>query len=177
MIGGNARHAGKTTLACGIIGKFSGQAIIGMKVTNIKPGYPGFHGDHTGEPEATWFIYEETDFSGDKDTSIMLRAGAQKVFYIRTSAEYMNEAFQEFNTLIDPSSFIICESRSLRQLVKPGIYILMIRDTDDHSEKDMTSYIGFADAICKRGNEPETVKNFIERITIKGHGWALENAK
>jgi hypothetical protein len=174
MIGGNIRHAGKTTLACGLIRKFNDLSIVGLKVTSIYPGESKFHGDHSNDPDEPWSISEETDPSGEKDTSLMLRAGAEKVYFIRTSGLWMDEAWNYFTKLVSPGSLIICESRSLRELIKPGIFILMMRETDPEKAKDMTGYIHLADEICNLGNNQDAINGLIERINVKDQSWFLD---
>ena len=175
MIGGNARHSGKTTLACGLIRKFCAQfLIIGLKVTRMKPGESAFHGNHSGDINAPWSVFEELDRSSDKDTAQMLGAGACRVFFIRATEEWMEEALHEFFERIDPSSLVICESLGLRKLVKPGVFLLMMRNVESESGKDMTEYIALADEVCKQGNEPQIINGIIGRIRMEDRTWSLD---
>jgi hypothetical protein len=176
MIGGNARHAGKTSLACGLIRKFSAQfPVIGLKVTSVKAGESKFHGDHSNDSDDPWSVFEETDFHGEKDTSQMLRAGAHKVYFIRSSGATLMEAWSHFTTRVDTSScLIICESRSLRNLLKPGLFLLMIRNADPGSGKDMTEYMELADEVCYLGNDVYEINEIVDRIKIIGNTWTLD---
>jgi len=174
MIAGNTRHAGKTTLACGIIRKFrTHYPIIGLKVTNVKTGDEAFHGNHSGEAKTPWYVFEETDHSGQKDTSQMLQSGAERVFFIRAAEPSLKKAFNQFNKLIPPGCLIVCESRSLRQLVKPGIFIILLRDVEPVIAKDVSEYIVLADEICSHGYDPKEIDNIISRIQVIDNQWYL----
>jgi hypothetical protein len=178
LIGGNARHAGKTSLACGIIRKFSGQfPVIGLKVTSIRPGEDDLHGNHPQPKSSDWEIFEEINPVGEKDTAQMLEAGAKKVFYIRASGEKIHEALEKLFEEIDNSGMIICESRSLRQFVRPGVFMLMIRDDMKEKGKDMNDYLPLADAICRQGYNKEALEELIRKIRITGKNWAIDSAK
>jgi hypothetical protein len=174
MIGGNARHAGKTTLACSVIHKFSDKhPIIGLKVTSVYPGDDEFHGDHPDEPSTDWTIMEETQLYSEKDTSRMLQAGATRVFYIRTQESSFGEAYQHFLKRFANDTLVVCESRSLRKLVKPGIFLLMMRTTEQGQEKDISYYSDLADEICDKGDRLEKIDEIISRITIRDQSWHL----
>jgi hypothetical protein len=76
MIGGNSRNAGKTTLACNIIRKLSStNKVTALKVTSIRPGESGMHGNHSDENFSGYSITEEFNRDLLKDTSAMLKAG------------------------------------------------------------------------------------------------------
>ncbi len=147
---------------------------MGLKVTNVKEGDEAFHGNHSGDPKTPWYVFEETDHSGEKDTSKMLQAGAERVFFIRTSEAWMKEAYDHFIKLIPPGSLIVCESRSLRTILKPGIFVIMLRDAGPGEAKDMTAYLKLANEICTRGNDLLQIDNLISRIHLGDSGWHLE---
>ncbi len=116
MIGGTGRNVGKTEFVCNCISHFSkALEIIGLKVTNH------FH-ETTERP---YRVTEEVNYSTTKDTSRMLRAGAKKVFYIQSEAEDLTKAFADFRKLISPESIIICESSGLREIVEPGLFLIV----------------------------------------------------
>jgi len=174
MIGGNSRHAGKTSLACSVIRRLSVKhSIIGLKITTVKPGRNEFHGNHSGEPDDDYTILEETDFSGEKDTSQMLRAGAGKVFYIRAGEDFFEEAITRFLSEIGQNHPIVCESRSLRNYLKPGIFCLMMRTPEPEKEKDMRFYESLVDEICFSAYDPAVIAKLADRIIFTNTGWAL----
>lgn len=124
LIAGTGRNTGKTTLACHIIRKFSAiQPIIAIKIT------PHFHKDSQSGKilinSADLFIAEETNPATEKDSSRMLAAGAQMVYFVITGDEHLVEAYNEIYKRIPANALIICESGGLRQKLVPGIFFMM----------------------------------------------------
>lgn len=178
LIGGNSRHSGKTSLACRVIRKLGQGKAIGLKVTRFHKDEGKYHGDHASEKpfDGKWDISEELSASSEKDTSQMLAAGAKKVYYIRAEDSYMEEAFQEFLALYHHGEPIVCESRTLRDVVKPGIFILMIRHSGNLPLKDVSIYRRQADLIIESYNHPAELEPYLKQIIfIKNSGFALQD--
>jgi hypothetical protein len=172
LIGANARNTGKTNLACELIRKFSrDHSIIGLKVSRFKPGEERLHGDHPDEFPDKRIVIEETKTSGGKDTNRMLKAGARKVFYIVSREEEFEYVFPQFVKLVGEGDLIVCESRSLRRLVNPGVFILMLRHTEAHLHKEAVDFMEWADFICYEGNKEEAIESIISRIDIHSFQW------
>ena len=149
LLGGNSRNSGKTTMACNIIQKFSSaHEIIGLKVTAIRPGEDEFHGNHDVEESADFSIFEELNASSHKDTSKMLRAGAHRVFYIRVNEKFIQKAILHFLSTYINKQIIVCESRSLRRLINPGLFLMMMRLPEEGKAKnDIDTCLSLADEI------------------------------
>jgi hypothetical protein len=166
MIGGNSRNAGKTTLACKIISKLSqSHEVIGLKVTSIRPGEENLHGDHSEDELADFEIHEEIDPASHKDTSLMLRAGASRVYYIRTSTECSEVAVKEFFKLHVSDQAVICESRSLRDFIIPGIFIMMLRIPAEGKKKEIENYLSMADKVFTFEDISPDYNNFIDNLS------------
>lgn len=149
MIAGNSRNAGKTTFACHCIRNWSKtQRVVALKVTSIRPGENDFHGSHTDDTLSDFEIREEKFTNTLKDTSRMLEAGADKVYYIRTNESNMAEAFQAFRRLEPGNTLFVCESRSLRKIVKPGAFVLLMRDPPYGIGKNIDDLMPLADKVC-----------------------------
>lgn len=177
LIGGNSRHSGKTSLACRVIRKLGQGKAIGLKVTRFHKDEGKYHGDHASEKpfDGKWDISEELSASSEKDTSQMLASGAKKVYYIRVEDEHMEEAFQEFLALYHHGEPIVCESRTLRDVVKPGIFILMIRHSDTLPLKDITIYRQQADLLIESHQQPAELEPYVKRISFeKDQGFFIE---
>jgi hypothetical protein len=154
MIGGNSRNSGKTTMACSIISKISAtREVIGLKVTSVRPGEEDKHGNHDEEITANYTIFEELDRESHKDTSKMLRAGAAHVYFIRVSDAFMEKAVLHFLSKYINKQVIVCESRSLRKFIIPGIFLMMIRQPAQSEEKDVDAYLAKADKIFYFGDD------------------------
>ncbi|MFA5973976.1 MAG: hypothetical protein WC780_16625 [Lentimicrobiaceae bacterium] len=148
MIGGNSRNSGKTTMACNIISRLSAsQEVIGLKVTSIRPGEYEMHGNHSEEDPAGFTIFEELNPVSHKDTSKMLSAGATHVYYIRATEVFIEKAILHFLERYINKQFIVCESRSLRGIIVPGLFLMMMRIPEENTVKESTTYISKADQV------------------------------
>ena len=136
-------------MACNIIRKLSSNhEIIGLKVTAIRPGEDEFHGNHDVEESADFSIFEELNASSHKDTSKMLRAGAHRVFYIRVNEKFIQKAILHFLSTYINKQIIVCESRSLRRLINPGLFLMMMRLPEEGKAKnDIDTFLSLADEI------------------------------
>ncbi len=167
LIGGNSRHAGKTTLACRIITNLSEKTeVFGLKVTSVRPGESGLHGNHIGEDFSGFSITEETDLLSGKDTCRMLDAGADRVFYIRAEDEFIQMALARFLSLYNSGQPIVCESRSLRRFVKPGLFLMMMRLPAFGTGKDVTEYLDVADSVLYFSDDQADILRSVERISF-----------
>lgn len=124
LIAGQQQNVGKTTLACNIISRFSREhSIIALKVT------PHFHKD-TGKAEPLlegegFSIMEEIDNDTQKDTSLMLKSGADKAFLVQSLPEKLDEALNAVFQLIPKESLIVCESAGVREYIEPGVFLAL----------------------------------------------------
>lgn len=123
IIAGTGNKAGKTSLACKIIECFPELKIASIKIT------PHIHETTEGliflEENKGFSIYEETNRSSIKDTSRMLNAGAEKVYFSQVWDENLFSAFKKIMEYVSPDTPVICESPALRNFVEPGVFIIM----------------------------------------------------
>ena len=125
LIGGSGRNVGKTSFACLLIEELSKKGkVIAIKISNIKPDDNSFHGFHEKSLEGNFEIFEEKGF-GNKDSQRMLAAGALRSFFIRTTDNFVEDAFKSLLKQIDQNSLLICESNSLRKFVEPKAFVMV----------------------------------------------------
>jgi len=174
MIGATSRNSGKTELATSFIKKFSKKnKIIGLKVSTYHTNDSQFHGQQSMPLSENYIITIENE-SSDKDTARMLKAGASEVYWLRTKSEYINEAINEFIKLIDKTSYVVCESNSLRKFIKPDIFI-MIHNNQKSNKDSAIEVMKLAD--IKIISNGEKFINFdISRIDIKNEKWIFEES-
>ena len=133
LIGAAGRNVGKTEFACDLLRRFaSGQPIAAAKVTVIRStnGSCPRGGSGCGvcsSLKGHFNITVETNLDGTKDTSRLLRAGAEQVYWLRVRDTHMNEGLAALYHQIDPRTPLICESNSIRCAVEPGLF-LMVKD-------------------------------------------------
>ncbi len=176
MIAGNSRNIGKTALACAVIERFSAfQKIYGLKVTSIRPGEQGFHGIHDGLSEELFSIMEEKDPSSRKDTSKMLTAGAEKAYYIRVADTEMPMAAKYLEGFLPENEPVVCESRSLRKEVKPGLFVFLWADKVDSAKIDIEEYVRIADVVIRYIPGEGNTAKMAGKINLENNRWIYIN--
>ncbi len=102
LIGSSKRNIGKTHLATSIIRKNSSHTdIVGLKITTIKEKSKTCpHGHETcricSEIEGNYLIREEKNRNLEKDTSLLLKAGTKKVFWLIVLEDKIMEGLERF---------------------------------------------------------------------------------
>ncbi|MFC2170286.1 hypothetical protein ACFLRM_06995 [Acidobacteriota bacterium] len=165
LIGSSGRKAGKTKLASTIIHRFGNRhRIIGIKITVVHDqsvDCPMTDQESAAfyNPKEKYRIREEQDSSLTNDTSRMLASGAFRVFWLKVRDEYLKEGFNELLLSIGSETLLVCESTSLRNIVEPGLFLII---------KDKTSN-GYKPSALK-------VKAFADKIvTFDGRGFDISN--
>jgi hypothetical protein len=173
IIGGTGRNAGKTTLARKLIEKFAGNHINAVKIT------PHPHPDKSGLliviENDEYAIFEESSRISGKDTSSMLEAGAEHVYLIIASEQFIKPAFETLLGLLPGNKPVICESPSLRRYFKPDVFIVMQHGNSHISDgKDITDIIMDADIVLTL----EELSTVIEKsITISSDNcWVIRTS-
>lgn len=131
LVAGTGRNVGKTLFACKVIQKLSEtHRTVGVKIS------PHFH-----EPESNLkylykseglVIVEEQKIS-HKDSSRMLQAGAEKVFYVQAKNENLADAFNLIVKSIHPEQPVVIESGGLYEILEPGLLVFV---TGEEPKKD-----------------------------------------
>jgi hypothetical protein len=171
LIAGTGRDSGKTTLACGIIRKFTG--IVPLIALKISPHSHRI--SNTGRviiDDRQFFIAEETDTGSGKDSSRMLAAGASRSYFIMAPDENLPLALERIPGVLDGKSFLVCESGGLRKWIAPGIFFVMTRNGMEN-RGDMTRFSSFpAIEVVFDGHGTDLDMN---RIIISGNSWKLSD--
>lgn len=171
LIGSTGRNSGKTTLAAAGIHKWKERfSIVGLKVTTIREcdGKCPRGGDGCGACTSLcghFDLSEETIVSTDKDTSIMLASGCQNVYWLRTLSTHIEEGIAYFLDLTPSNVLIICESNSLRQVVKPGVFVMLKNTTGSAVKETAYSVIHKADIVIE-GNTLDRIDSVLENIKV-----------
>ena len=122
LITGSGRNVGKTTFCCNLIEKFSKEnRIIAIKISN--------HFHDLMDQDLKYYhksddfsIAEEINIEGPKDTSRYLKSGADSSFLIISKDEFLENAMDKLNRLIDLNTNpIVMESGAFLKLFRPSI--------------------------------------------------------
>ncbi len=173
LIGGSSRNVGKTTFVVKLIEKFAREhSIIGLKIKTIYEGDSFFHGKDRTPLDSDYRLIEEFDETSGEDTSKMLRAGAKRAFRLKVKSAAILEAFNAFRDLLTKPCLIVCESNSLRKVVKPAIYLLIKQQSDENMKPSAKELEKYADKIIYTDGESHDFD--LSKILIKDtSGWAI----
>lgn len=179
VVGSTGRNTGKTEFVCRLIQQYSQEyRIVGVKVVAIE------RNEHESCPkggkgcgvcsslESEYEILEESIIDPSKDTSRMLIAGAQKVYFLKVDKDSLEEGFKALTRVIPDDAMVIIESNSIRKVFIPGLFIV-IKNAEDRSIKESCAeVIGFADKVI---NFKDMSWDFDpRRILIKNREWILK---
>jgi molybdopterin-guanine dinucleotide biosynthesis protein A len=177
MIGSSGSNVGKTELACSLLRKLgSDHRIVGVKVTAIeaKDGSCPRGGQGCGvcsSMDAEYRITEETDRRSRKDTGRLLAAGAGKVYWLRVMRTHLCQGLTALLETVGRDTVVICESNSLRQVVEPGLFLIVDRTNRKpwkHSAQQVRQH---ADRIVLSDGESFDLN--LDRIQLAGIRWLL----
>ncbi len=200
MIGSAGANVGKTELACALIKKFGKSTnITGIKVITIKAkdGQCPRGGRGCGvcsSLDGVFCIAEETESTSDnegrvssKDTARLLAAGASRVFWLRVMKAHLEEGVTSLLDIIGPDVVSVCESNSLRQVVEPGLF-LIVKGNEQRVWKSSSQQVKrYADRIVVSGDSgfdfdpvrsktPEGTSNGVDlgQIKLTSGKWTIQ---
>jgi molybdopterin-guanine dinucleotide biosynthesis protein A len=178
MVGAGYRNTGKTEFVCSLIRKFSSlHNIIGIKVTTIneRNGDCPRGGESCGvcaRLEGNFCITEETNNISNKDTCRMLAAGAKKVFWLRILKSHLEEGITALLEVIGNDQIMICESNSLRNIVEPGLFLMVRNGKATRCKLSAEEVIGYSDDIVLFDGDRFDID--INSIKLVGGKWAMK---
>lgn len=177
LVGGTGRNLGKTTLTEMLINHLSNFGpVAGIKISNIKPDGMEFHGIHEVKSDENFYIWEETSTSGNKDSIRFLKAGAKRAFFIQTGDDFLQEAFQEMVQQLEGNQIVVCESNSLRNVMKPAVFFMIKGDDNATSKPYVEKFLTLADCVVKP-MDLEQFENLAKSLVLKDNVIKLSREK
>jgi len=177
MIGSSGSNVGKTELTCRLLQKLGGtREIIGVKVTTIastdQPCPRGGQGCGVcSAMEGKYQITEETDRASGKDTGRLLAAGATRVYWLRVRRKHLHQGWAALAEIVGHDAVLICESNSLRQVVQPGLFVIV--ESSDHESWKASARQVRRDADRIVTSNGDSFDLDLERIQLAGTRWVL----
>lgn len=155
LIGATGRNSGKTTLASSIIDAYKNQVpIVAFKfivVSNQNDICPrGGKGCGICNGLEDEFDITEELQEGNKDTMLLKKAGAKQVFLVRTFKDHIKESFEKALTYVPKNTLILCESNSIRHVVKPACFIMIHNKTSNIMKPSSKEVINYADVVLDK---------------------------
>jgi hypothetical protein len=128
VIGGHSRSVGKTSVVGGLVSALRDFHWTAVKITQYGHGICSANGEacECANADHSWAISEERDRSGESDTSRFLRAGAERVFWVRTEQGRLAEAMPMLRKRLEGAGNVIIESNSVLKFLRPDIYLTLL---------------------------------------------------
>lgn len=179
LIGSSGQNTGKTTLAKALIktwksfppGSPEGVPIVALKITSVAQ-----HGALCPRGGAgcgacvsitrDFVLEEEQGTSPNKDTAQLLAAGADRVFWLRSLYGSLTAAYTHFLDQIPQKGLIIGESNSLREVVLPGCFIMLMNTSTPVVKPTAARVLPLADLVVQNKGGPEDLDSIISRIQV-----------
>jgi hypothetical protein len=133
LIGSTGRNAGKTTLAVALVKKLreQGRPVNAAKVVTAERKGAlcprGGRGCGACALDSDFVLCEEYGAAAGKDTSLLLAAGAGRVFLLRALKQALPAALAALRETAG-DALLIAESNSLRTAAKPALFVMLASD-------------------------------------------------
>ena len=151
VVGGHSRSVGKTSLVAGLISALPEFEWTAAKLTQFGHGICSAHGEPCdcapSDLDHAFAITEETDRSGNSDSSRFLLAGARKALWVRTQQGRLAEAMPELRRRLAGARNVIVESNSVMQFVRPDIYLSVLDPATGDFKNSARLFLDRADAL------------------------------
>ena len=95
-----------------------------------------------------------------------LKAGAQTSWFIQTEDVFLPETFPEIKAVLKESQWVVCESNSLRNIVKPGLFIMVEGENNISAKKEVHGLLPLADVVVE-ALQWEQLDTLVEQIAMK----------
>lgn len=146
LLSGNGQNVGKTTFACQLIQHLKNldQKVYALKIS------PHFHSEHPPHcifKDDRFILSLEKSISTGKDSSRYLEAGADESFILQVKDEYLKEGIDYTFSMIPKEVMVVAESGGLRRLIKPAIFLFLMKDSKDTIKESATQLPDIADRI------------------------------
>jgi molybdopterin-guanine dinucleotide biosynthesis protein len=149
VIGGHSRNVGKTSVVAGLIAALPEFEWTAAKITQYGHGICSANGEacDCATRDHSWAISEERDLEGDSDTSRFRKAGAKRVFWVRTEQGRLAEAMPTFRQRIESAKNVIVESNSILRFMRPDLYLTVLDPSTADFKTSAREFLDRADAV------------------------------
>jgi len=139
VVGGSARHVGKTSLICGLIAAFPKCPWTAIKITSHDHGKSGH-------------VWEETEPGQGTDTARYLAAGARRTLLV-TACDGKIPAAQ-LRAVIAEDRWLIFETNQIQLVDEPGLVLAVAGAEKAEAKPSFAALLRRADAIIHTGSGP-----------------------
>lgn len=160
VVGGHSRSVGKTSVVAGLISALPEFHWTALKITQYGHGICSADGApcDCATADHSWAILEETDRSGESDTSRFLVAGARRVLWVRTQQGRLAEAMPSLRARIAGAQNLIIESNSVIRFLRPDLYLIVLDPEREDFKSSAREFMDRAHAIILHKMRTENPK-------------------
>jgi hypothetical protein len=154
VVGGNSRNIGKTAVVAGLIRSLPDYRWTAIKLTQYGHGICAADGkDCDCAPEEHPFaVTEETNRSGESDTSRFLVAGASRALWVRVRLGMLETVLPTMQQAIAGADAVIVESNSILRFWQPNVYVTVLDPTRQDFKDSAREFLSQADGILLLGD-------------------------
>jgi molybdopterin-guanine dinucleotide biosynthesis protein len=148
VVGGHSRNIGKTAVVAGLIRRLRDRRWAAVKITQYGHGVCANEGKDCGceaEPDHPFALSEEYEPSRT-DSGRFLAAGAERSFWLRTPSGELARAAGTVQKLLRQSDYVIVESNSILELVKPDLFLMVLDFSCEDFKASSLRFMDRADA-------------------------------
>ena len=144
LIAGTGRNVGKTLFASRLIEELACKnKLVCIKVS------PHFHKlnrelEIIRETEG-FIIAKENNKKGSKDSNRLFQAGSKKVYYVQAKDDHLPEVLSYFEKILSAETPVIYESGGLRDLIEPGLFLMINKENNNNIKTRAIGYRQLAD--------------------------------
>jgi len=149
VIGGHSRSVGKTSVVAGLISALRDFEWTAVKITQYGHGICSANGEacDCANADHSWAISEETDRSGESDSSRFLVAGARRALWVRTEQGKLAEAMPRLREKLANARYVIIESNSVMKFLRPDLYLTVLDPATADFKKSAREFLDCVDAV------------------------------
>lgn len=150
VVGGHSRNTGKTSVVTGIIQALVDHEWTAVKITQFGHGVCSADGETcecSTDPDHPYALTRETSSTSGTDTARYLAAGAKESLWLRTRAGELGFAMPALRRVVERSSFLILESNSVLQFLRPNLYLVVMDPANGDFKESSRLYLDRADAL------------------------------
>ena len=149
VVGGHSRNVGKTSVVAGLISALPEFGWTAMKITQYGHNECSLHGEpcECTVSDSDFAIEEERNSAGGSDTSRFLKAGAEKVYWVRTRQGFLAEVVPQIRERLGQARNAIIESNSILKFVRPHLYLTVLDPGTADFKPSAQEFLDRADAV------------------------------
>jgi hypothetical protein len=169
VVGGHTRSIGKTSLVVDLIRAFPEAAWTAVKITQYGHGICTTHGEpcDCASAEHPVALDEETDRSGQTDSSRFLMAGAHRSLWLRTRQGQLAEGMPLLRETLAGAGNVILESNAVLGFIRPALYLVALDARLEDFKETTQRFLDRADAFILRSPQTDAAWSGVSQRLLR----------